>query len=153
MISAEAFAAAWQMLHERFPRAPEHFESYHAWLDERMDTDAFVLAAEHLWATARFFPRPIDFLLVEAEREWKAVLAALHRSNAHPDFQASKALLEIGGKARSAVYALGGIEGAQNALQRDPVRFKAAWLEAYEAEDVPALPAGPARKEIAPPRG
>ena len=74
MIDRRKFTAWWQRLEARFGKT-EGADAYLIYLESQgMITEAFEAAAAAVWATSRFFPRPADFLLVEAGSAWAAVL-------------------------------------------------------------------------------
>jgi hypothetical protein len=68
MIDKHAFWAAWERLCRRFGREldKDEAEDYHNYLDNQLDTEAFLAAARKLWASREFFPRPDDFVEASA---------------------------------------------------------------------------------------
>ena len=68
MIDRRVFVREWTALCERFSRQHNAREAsrYYEWLNSRLSTEDFELAARDLYARAEFFPRPEAF--VEAVR-------------------------------------------------------------------------------------
>ena len=76
MISHEVFMACWPRLCVRWGRTVGREEAalYYRFLSARMDTEEFEIAAEMLWATREFFPKPADFVAAGPITEWPDVL-------------------------------------------------------------------------------
>jgi len=146
-ISPDTWERVWSRLCRRFRVQPdgELSAEYHGYLDPRLDEQAFVAAAEALWATREFFPRPADFVTIAASAEWPAVVAGIAAWRAG-DGSWKQAHAAIPTRAWAAVLRLGDIETAAAAFERDPMRYKAAWEQAYEqataAESLSVLPRG-----------
>jgi hypothetical protein len=154
VIEREEFTEAWAHLCDRFGREPDprQAHSYLKFLDESgMDTPAFLVAARTIWATAKWFPRPADFLLVGAAGEWSTVLGAVSAYNP-PEAGWVEHWRALSPRALAACNALGGIAGMRAIYDRDVLRLKAGWEQAYEQETaaaVLALPA-PAPRQLRP---
>lgn len=151
MIDKGEFMRAWEHLSARFGRESNAGQAaaYYGFLNDQMDTPAFLQAARALWATAKWFPRPADFLLLSASGEWGLVLDAV-KSCHPPEWRWTEPYGRLSDRARSACDALGGIHAMVPVYNKDVLRLKAAWEAAYEqatAEHVLSLPpAGPARR-------
>lgn len=145
MIERAAFKQAWGHLCTRFGRSddPAQAVQYFDYLSEQMGTDEFLRAARAVWATARYFPRPADFLLIAAADEWMLVLRCIEGFRG-PDWPWREPWERLSKRAQDACNLLGGMEALKGAAARDPLRLKAAWEAAYEqaaASAVLALPA------------
>lgn len=86
MIDRTAFAGAWKRLCRRFNRPVEADElaEWYAYLSPRLETEEFLAAAQKLWASREFFPRPDDFLKAvrpsqeaEAASQWELCLQVM----------------------------------------------------------------------------
>jgi len=135
MIDQAAFIRAWRHLCTRFGRKVDADEAaeYLDFLDGQLDTDSFLAAARVLWATAKWFPRPADFVLVGAAGEWRLVLEAVDRY-APPDTAWLKPWGALSDRSREACQQLGGLAAMRAVYERDVLRLKAAWEAAYEQE-------------------
>jgi hypothetical protein len=149
MIDPAEFQTVWRHLLTRFGKTYDAGQAaaYLDYLSPEMDTDTFKAAARSLWATAKWFPRPADFLLVRAAGEWRTVIDCM-AGCAHPDFAAMQkpdgAWWRLSDRARDACVALGGIPGMKLANERNSLALKTAWEKAYEeatATRALALPA------------
>ena len=112
MIDREQFNRAWRMLCKRLRRDldAEEAADYRAWLSERMDTDQFLEAARHLWATCKFFPEPTAFIeairpSVEAEalEQWELcgqVMAGSKEAFIHMSLTGKRTVRLLGGPDR-----------------------------------------------------
>lgn len=148
-IPRQLFLEHWKRICRRFGRGFDEgnladAEDYLVFLDGRLTAEEFVDAARAVWATARWFPRPADFLGVMAGHEWRTVLEVA--GNWDPD-----AWAELTVAAKLATEAVGGTAGIREA--RDVPRLRAAWLDAYEREvkaecAVPRLPELPAEQVV-----
>lgn len=152
MIERAEFMRAWEHLCGRFGRDPDPGQAaaYYGFLSEQMETESFLRAARTLWATAKWFPRPADFLLLEASGEWRCVLAAIEACHP-PDWRWMDHVREMSPRGQAACDSLGGIHAMKIIHDKDVLRLKTAWDAAYEqatAETVLALPA-PDRKRLA----
>lgn len=127
-IDVPRFREVWEVLCDRWGRQCDDRESafYYKWLLQRgMDYEGFVAAAETLWATKQFFPRPVDFLLVAAGREWGRVITLLGTAGETERIESYNALSQ---RAKDALNLLGGSEG----LNRLAVpRAREAFLESF----------------------
>lgn len=75
MIDENVFKREWAVICDRLNRTPSRATAarYYQVLSRRMNTEQFVAAAEHVFATARYFPTPAEFLeAVEGETEERA---------------------------------------------------------------------------------
>ena len=130
MIEPAVFLTHWKRICRRFDRvfdAENVSESgdYLDFLSARMSTEDFDEAARSVWATARFFPRPADFLSVQAGHEWRTVLEMATNFDRETWGQLTTA-------AKLATEAVGGTDGIR--ASRELVKLRAAWLDAYERE-------------------
>ena len=153
MIDPTQFHAAWEGLCTRFGKEPDPRQAgaYLRYLSEQMTTEQFLQSVRALWATAKWFPRPADFLLIGAASEWHLVLRCLEGFHP-PDFPWAETWRELSPRAQSACIALGGIPGMKPQAEKDTIRLKSAWETAYEqaaASAALALPAPNRTKEIA----
>lgn len=133
MIDETTFAREWRMLCERFGKdaSQDMAGRYLDYLSARMDTDAFRRASQVVWATNEFFPRPADFLVAEATAQWRILLDVVERFQPpHSTPSVYDALSNRGG---DAVRELGGILAVKDGLNRDAVRFRRTWYDAYES--------------------
>lgn len=148
MIDKEVFVSEIRALERRFGHDLHEDEvtRYHDYLSERMSTDQFRDACRAVWATREFFPRPADFVEVTAGREWRTVIEAIGAHN--PPHDSGWIILHDRASERSveAVRALGGLPSLVTVYDRDPIRARKVWMEAYKTavvEDaMDALPSG-----------
>lgn len=113
MIDAKVLAANYAMLTRRFGVMDDaNAIKLFAFLNDRLTTEQFQAAADHLWETHRYatWPAPIEFIDAAfgslesiAALEWSQLLEA-HMKNIRPD---------VGPKARKAWSDMGGA-GAMN---------------------------------------
>jgi hypothetical protein len=132
MIDRRKFAAWWQRLEARFGKT-EGADAYLLYLESQgIDTTAFERAAAAVWATSRFFPRPADFLLVEAGAAWVAVLknAPALVPPLTGKIAWDQARASIPDRAFDALTSIGGPTALRDA--HDMARFRRDFLEAYE---------------------
>lgn len=130
MIPRETFLEHWRRICRRFDRTfdranLEDAEGYLEFLGPRMSAEEFDEAARAVWATAKWFPRPADFLGVMAGQEWRTVLAL------SADFDA-EAWAELTTAAKLATESLGGTAAIRES--RNVERMRSAWIDAYELE-------------------
>jgi len=130
VIDRAVFLTHWKRICRRFDRAFDRdtlteTDDYFEFLSARMSTEDFDEAARAVWATARFFPRPADFLSVQAGHEWRTVLE--FSSDFDRDVWAQLTVA-----AKLATEAIGGTAVVRGS--RDLVRLRTAWLDAYERE-------------------
>jgi hypothetical protein len=130
MIERSVFLTHWKRICRRFDRAFDkdtltETDDYFDFLSARMSTEEFDEAARAVWATSRFFPRPADFLSVQAGHEWRTILEMATAFDRDAWAQLSTA-------AKLATEALGGTEAIRGS--RELVRLRAAWFDAYERE-------------------
>jgi hypothetical protein len=145
MIDRRAFTRSWQEILTRFGRDPEPGQAaaYYEYLSEQMDTEQFLAAARALWATARYFPRPADFLLMGAGGEWDTVRLAMEGVSTQSWAGHWRTL---SARSQDACRALGGVPHMADMWARDSIRLKAAWEAEYERTvAVAALSLPPAR--------
>lgn len=125
--------------------------AYFEYLGAQMDTDGFIAAARVLWATSRFFPRPVDFVLAGTAGEWPTVVRAVEEYTP-PRADWLEHWEQLSDRSRAACHRLGGLAAMRKAYERDTLRLKAEWERAYEQEisaEVLALPSPGQRKQIA----
>lgn len=130
MIARELFLEHWQRICRRFDKAFDRSnlrdaEDYMDFLGPRMSDEEFDEAARAVWATAKWFPRPADFLAVQAANEWRTVLELAQAFEAETWAQLTTA-------AKMATEALGGTAAIRKA--RDVGRTRERWIDAYERE-------------------
>jgi hypothetical protein len=159
MIDKEAFKQAWRRLAVRFrheigdasgPASADSAAMYHEYLSELMDTEAFLAAAQAIWATAKWFPRPADFLTVSAAAEWPLVLQAASEYRP-PDATWHQTWQRLTPRTQDVVRRLGGIDAVRAQMERSTLKLREAYLAAYEegaTAEALALPA-PKLKAIA----
>lgn len=145
MIDRKEFLNVWAHLCTRFGRQndADQAAAYFEFLSEQMDTEPFINAARGIWATSRFFPRPADFLLLEASSEWQIVLQAVGEyTPPHGEWHKHWKLLTP--RSVDACRSLGGISSMRLMYERGDIpRLKAEWERAYEqctTDAVLALP-------------
>lgn len=134
MIELHTFSRAWDRLRARFgrPTDPDEAADYHAYLSAQMDEPQFLAACQVLWANARWFPRPVDFVLVGATGDWRLVLLAMD-GYAPPAWSWVGPWNTMTARSREACLALGGIEGMRAVREQGRLlALKAAWEQAYE---------------------
>jgi hypothetical protein len=133
MIDRSAFKQAWGHICARFGREhdPKQAAAYFEYLSEQMETEEFLASARAIWATAKWFPRPADFLTVVVTDEWLKVLACVEDYNP-PHGKWYEKWREFEPRTRSACDQLGGIAGMKAVAEKDVIRLKAAWEQAYE---------------------
>lgn len=139
MIDRETFLWHWKRICRRFGKKFDQqnltdAEDYLAFLERRMPTEEFEEAAQAVWATAKWFPRPADFLRVQAGREWRTVLELVAAWD-KPTWAG------LTTNARLATEAVGGLTSIGAA--KDVGRTMTLWLDAYEREvqaDAAVLP-------------
>jgi hypothetical protein len=149
MIDHEIFGAAWKRLCVRFGRKVDSEEAadYHEYLSEQLGTEDFLAACRTLWATATFFPRPADFVLVGAADDWSRVLGAVEKYTP-PQAEWVQPWRSLSPRARAACDQIGGISAMRAIYERDVLRLRTAWEKAYEQEvgrDALKLSAGDVR--------
>lgn len=139
MIDLTAFNDAFRSLSTRFGRAYDANQAaaYHEFLDDHLDTPQFQAAARTIWATAKWWPRPADFLMVGSGDEW-------HRVTLWMDPAASPQKRDehwgaLSTRAQTAVKRIGGLEALQGLSGKDALRVKAAWEAAYEQATASAV--------------
>ena len=157
MIDTKEFNRAWKTLCRRLNRDldAEEAADYRAWLSERMDTDQFLEAARHLWATCKFFPEPAAFIeaiqpRVEAEAlaQWELCEQVMAGS--------TKALVRMSSAGRRTVGLLGGMDTLRNTKLDETQFVRRDFLKLFgDAEEVhrretqaAALPVSDQAKEI-----
>jgi hypothetical protein len=154
-ITNDVFEEGWRKLLERFgkPYSARQAADYLEFLNDcGMSDGAFKAATRQVWATAKWFPRPADFLTVGIGGEWETVLRCMELADKKQAWHVDFALLTDRG--RAACKALGGIHEMIPVRNKDTIRLKTAWEQAYEQATastlaalpqparVPALPAG-----------
>lgn len=145
MIDRQAFHRAWEHICARFGRDPDPRQeaAYFEFLSAQMDTEEFTAAARAVWATAKWFPRPADFLFLASTTDWRHVLAAVEAC-VSPSFDWFPHFERVSKIGQDACRSLGGIPTMRTIWERDILRLKKAWEEAVEAEAANAVVTGPA---------
>jgi hypothetical protein len=151
MIDEAMFYAEWEALAGRFGKGADATQAaaFYDFLTDRMDTEDFVAAARTLWANARWFPRPVDFLLVSTAADWEGVLECMELSGKKEAWHEQYALLPQ--RVRDACLALGGIPHLKYLHDKDSIRAKTEWEKAVEqatAGEVLRLEAGVQRSRL-----
>lgn len=140
----------WSRLCRRFGRqfSNEEAADYLAYLEARgMTTETALGAAEAVWATREFFPRPADFLAGEATAGWVAILEFAEKWTRHLSGDDARALLAaIPERAKRALDALGGMDVVRNA--KDLSRTRRDYFEAFDR----ALMGESTREALLPPQ-
>jgi len=148
MIDDAVFLDAWEGLCRRFARAMDAQEAraYHAFLTERMDTDEFRWAAEVVWSSREFFPRPVDFLLVAPMGEWGRIMELVLGTGGGT----AEEWATLTPRTRKALRAVGG----SDAVRKDVTRARRAFEQALAdtlaqdtGERMGALP-GPEGRQV-----
>jgi hypothetical protein len=147
VIDRAEFLRAWGHIVARFnrPDDPQQAAAYYGFLSEQMDTAGFLSAARALWATAKWFPRPADFLLLSAQCEWDIVLSAVEEYTP-PHGRWHRHWIRLTPRAMEACRRLGGVSAMRPVFEHDVLKLKAAWEQSYEqaiAEEALALPGTP----------
>ena len=158
MVNKRRFSEEWKRLCKRFNNREldtEEANDYFEWLSERMDTDRFLEAARHLWATREFFPRPVDFVeairpSVEAEslEQWELCEGVMAGSK--------EAFVRMSPAGKRTVGLLGGPDRLRNTkldqvpfVRRDFLKLFGDAEEIYRRETEPtALPVSDEAKEL-----
>jgi hypothetical protein len=151
MIDLDIFEEEWTALAGRFGKAndKEQGAAYYVFLSERMQTEDFVAAARTLWADARWFPRPVDFLLVGTSDHWRTVLQCMDLSYEKKAWHEEYANLPQ--RARDACMALGGVPQMKYMYDKDSIRTKTEWERAVEqttSGEVLRLESGTQRRRL-----
>jgi hypothetical protein len=148
VIDRDEFKRAFRAIVDRFGRKMEPKEyaafaaSYYEFLSGQMDTDTFLAAARTIWATAKWFPRPCDFMTAGIGDEWRVLTKCLDEYHA-PEWKHTEFWAQLSGRAQEAVKRLGGLDSAKALMGKDALRLKAGFEAAYEqatASEVLALP-------------
>ncbi len=137
MIDRDVFKAQWNLILGRFGRewdAPQA-AAYFGFLSDQMETEEFKAAAAALWATATFFPKPSEFLMIGAARDWPLVLKAIDTCHA-PDWSWAEHFRALSPRGRAACIRLGGIPAMkeQLAARGDVTRLKTDFDKSFEQE-------------------
>lgn len=145
MIDKAAFKQGWRNLSARFGKEinADQAAMYYDYLSQVMETDEFLQACNAIWATAKWFPRPADFLNVRAASEWPIVLRCANEYRP-PDATWFETWKLLAPRSQAAVKRLGGIDAVKEQLARNSLKIKEAFLAAFEEEataEVLALPA------------
>lgn len=145
MIDKDEFKAAWRNLLVRFGKEVnvDQAAMYYDYLSATMDTAEFLPACHAIWATAKWFPRPADFLTVRAGQEWPLVLSAAEAYRP-PDAAWVPLFRALSPRSQAAIRRLGGIDAVRAQMERSVVKLRESFLAAYEEEattEALALPA------------
>lgn len=137
MIDKRQFLDVWAQLCGRFGRPVDAKQAaaYYENLSPVMDTPQFLVAARSLWAGAKYFPRPADFLTVAASADWQHVLDAVS-SWRPPDTAWTEPWKRRSPRAVAACRRLGDVTTMRAIYDRDVFRLRTAFMEAYEEEAV-----------------
>lgn len=148
MIDRKEFLKAWQAIEERFGRTPDPKMAamYLAFLTEQMETAEFLAAARTIWATAKFWPRPADFLTLGPAGEWPIVVRCIDGFRAPdwpwvkpgPDGELSP-WHSLSERSRAACRQMGGMDVLKATYERDPIRAKTEWERALEQTTADAV--------------
>lgn len=146
MIDETQFFHAWRHICSRFNRTFEQEQAlaYFEFLAEQMDTDGFLAAARSVWATAKFFPRPADFLVAGASGDWSVILRCMDLSHRKEAWHGEWSTLSE--RSRAACLSLGGIPTMYELHGKDSIRLKNEWERAFEQAVGAAVVALPAPK-------
>lgn len=130
-LSKSVFLMHWQRLARRFGRKLDdgclaEAEDYYAFLSHRMTAEAYVVAAQTLWATAKWFPRPSEFLTTGAAKEWRLVLAMAQNG------WDREVWAGLGDAAKLATESCGGLSGM--GATTNVLKLMEAWMASYERE-------------------
>lgn len=147
MIERETFKATWARLCRRFGQDndPEMASEFFVYLAQRLDTEGFLAAAQAVWSTSRFFPRPADFLAVRQAADWALVQEAIAGFHG-PDWPWAAVWKLVSELGREATTAVGGVEGLAQFSANELLHAKREWDRAYEGAlvtDAVALPPAP----------
>lgn len=154
MIDKDTFKAAWRRLCVRFGQAVDADQAamYHQYLTELMDTDEFLVSCRAIWASAKWFPRPADFLSVRAGLDWPLVLECAE-GYAPPDWRWVEPWKRMSPRGQAACQRLGGMTAIHDQMGRSVLKLREAFLVAYEEEataETLALPAPRDSRRLAP---
>lgn len=137
MIDKKRFLDAWAQICGRFGRPTDANQAaaYYEHLSPVLDTETFVHAARAMWVGAKYFPRPADFLTTAADDDWRHVLEAV-ASWRPPDTAWVEHWNRRSPRAIAACRRLGDIGTLRALYDRDILRLRTAFIEAYEGEAV-----------------
>ena len=126
-----SFLREWERIARRFGRKLDagsltDAEDYYRFLSVRMTAEEFLLAAEALWATSKWFPTPAAFLTVGAAGEWRKVLGMARDRYSVDEWHT------LSTQAKLACEACGGLDGMGQATNIQKLRE--GWMEAYALE-------------------
>lgn len=152
MIDRSEFTRAWKHLCSRFGKQDdgEQAAAYLRYLDDQISTQEFMGAARALWATAKWFPRPVDFLLVAAGDDWQAVLSAA-AGFSPPGWDWTTHWDAMSPRAQEACKRLGGMDAVRKLWEKDLVKLKSEWERAYEqsaAQEIALTPLPPPVQKV-----
>jgi hypothetical protein len=132
MIEREVFMHAWEKLAVRFRAEDVGLAAdYFAFLSPRMSNDSFLEASRSLWATSTYLPRPIDFLLVESAKDWRALLDAIELY-APPVWGWHAHHQKMTERGRAALTLMGGMTAARALWEKSPAGLRREWDAALE---------------------
>lgn len=142
MIDERHFQQVWRNFASRWPKQRDDVELaylYFRFLAPRLTNGTFEQAAMQLWASASFFPRPIDFLLSEVDQDYQHACAAARLFNAMGEGAlAYKAKLELMSPiGQSAVESIGGIITLRQKWEQHKLT-EAEWRSFYERRVIAA---------------
>lgn len=130
-LTKTVFLSEWERLARRFNRKLDEAslaeaEDYFRFLSHRMSAGDFLTASHTVWATAKWFPRPSDFLTTNAAQEWRVVLSMAQDGYDKDTWGA------LSQSARHSTEACGGLTGMGASV--NVMRLRDAWMDAYERE-------------------
>lgn len=135
MIDPAAWYLIWGRLCRRFNREvnPEEAGDYLAYLEKAgMNTASVTAAAEAVWATREFFPKPADFLSGEATIGWRAIQEwgrDYHREIGGAGADALMA--RIPARAKEAINAIGGLHLVKTIDPAKMPMLRKQYMEAF----------------------
>lgn len=149
MIDKDEYKRAWSAIVERFGKDfnPKIAAQYYEFLNGQMETAEFLAAARTIWASAKWFPRPCDFLVVGMGDDWRRV--DVWADPALSEAERNEKWAKLSPRAQEAVKRIGGLNAIRST--KDVLRLKAGFEQAYEqvaASEVLALPASPGRVSL-----
>ena len=155
MIERHVFIREWQKLEARFGKSypKEVTGAYYEALASQLETEEFVMAARALFFASEFFPKPGDFFTVGAEAQWPMVVECIH-GYCPPAWKWTEDWETLSPRAQDACRALGGMDAMKRMYERDALRARNAFLDAYGSvalsQVFPALAPGAGHEKALP---
>ena len=133
-ISDEVWNAEWKALESRWGQQDTEVQArYYEFLNAQMDDGQFVEACAAVFVSREFFPRPIDFLLFRAPRDFLLVMDAARQIHSHMEKEERDAIMSrVPPVARKVADVLGGV-GVIGQSRDDTLRWRTAFMQTYEA--------------------